>query len=156
MMKSRKPESVCCALTVAAALGLAPARGGAEDLVGNVRFRDKSASQHVQRALDGARLRLKNLSCPMVLSDFTDLSGQPLAAVLRERGETGESYLRSMLFYDGSRYPNCRHGRTMAFTTPGSRVVFICTAEFSRASPAYAEATLIHEMQLSSSTEIED
>jgi hypothetical protein len=146
MTKPRKLEDFCCSLTVAAVLGLAPARNSADDLVVNVRLRDKSAGQRVQRAFDGARQRLKDPSCQKVFSDFTDRSGQALAAVLRDRGETGESHLRSMLFYDGSGYPNCRRGRPMAFTSPGSQVAFICTAEFSQAHPSYAEATLIHEM----------
>jgi hypothetical protein len=50
-------------------------------------------------------------------------------------------------FYDGQGQAGCLRGRTMAVTSPGSRVVWVCSqfvVEQHR-DPGWAEATLIHE-----------
>jgi hypothetical protein len=75
-------------------------------------------------------------------------SGESLSAVLEARGESPDHYLAGLLFLDGSSHPHCRSGRVAAFTAPGWRVEYVCSAVFRgrlRHHPADAEAALIHE-----------
>src|SRR6185295_1560735 len=100
------------------------------------------------RAVEGARRRLANPACRGVLTDFSDASGRRLDAVLAENGETAEGQLDLLRFHDGSQEPRCRNAAVMAFTTPGSRDVFLCSRQFTqeqRRRPTDAEAIVIHE-----------
>src|SRR6185312_1346299 len=80
-----------------------------------------------------------------------DASGQTLQEKLDALGETGQSYLSLVFFYEGSELPGCRSSKGQdisAMTTPGSRAVFICRANFSaerRPKPFQPEAVIIHE-----------
>jgi TolB-like protein/DNA-binding winged helix-turn-helix (wHTH) protein/Tfp pilus assembly protein PilF len=47
---------------------------------------------------------------------------------------------------DGSARESCTAGLTYAFTTPGSRVIFVCGPQFMRAFPTLAEEVVIHEV----------
>src|SRR5262249_44413416 len=84
-------------------------------------------------------------------SDFRDASGRTLQARLDELGETGQSYLRLVMFYDGSEHEGCRSSagkEISAATTPGSRAVFVCRPSFSlgrRPRPFYPEAVTTPE-----------
>jgi hypothetical protein len=63
-------------------------------------------------------------------------------------GRSGAEHLGTLLFYDGSEQPRCRAARTLAFTFPGSQIVFVCTRTFveaARRDPVVADAALIHE-----------
>ena len=56
--------------------------------------------------------------------------------------------LRFVVFTDGLTRGTCQ-GEQYAYTTPGNRVVFVCVSRFTtgwRNNPAYAEASLIHEV----------
>jgi hypothetical protein len=102
-----------------------------------------------RRAVEGARRRLANPACRSVLTDFSDTSGRRLDAVLAENGETAEGQLDLLRFHDGSQEPRCRNAAVMAFTTIGSRDVFLCSGQFTqeqRRRPTDAEAIVIHEM----------
>ena len=68
--------------------------------------------------------------------------------MLDEQGQTGQSHLRRLLFYDAAHLPGCRVPGVLAFTEPGSRVVFVCSSWFREAfelNPAKVEAVIIHE-----------
>lgn len=114
-----------------------------------VRLPDPAVSWVVYRALRGAIGRLERSdSCRAVFSDFTTASGEPLSAVLESRGETPGRHLAGLLFLDGSSHPLCRSRTVAAFTSPGWRVVYLCSAAFrgQRGSrSAEAEVVLIHE-----------
>jgi hypothetical protein len=65
------------------------------------------------------------------------------------RSQTGAGYLGWVVFADASARPHCKAGGSFAFTTPGSRVVYVCAAQLKDAvdrNLARAEAVVIHEM----------
>ena len=63
-------------------------------------------------------------------------------------GQTPARYLGLIVFADASRTPHCRAGGVFAFTSPRSRVVYICGAPLAEAAGrnlGVVEAVLIHE-----------
>jgi hypothetical protein len=136
---------------VALTLSLHPPSAQADDAGPTARFRVRIArpavSAAVDRALAGASRRLASAPCSAVLSDFRDSAGATLQARLDALGGTASEYMSLIGFYDGQGQARCLRGRTVAVTTPGSRVVWICSqfAVQERDDPGWAEATLIHE-----------
>jgi hypothetical protein len=68
---------------------------------------------------------------------------------LEELRAPADEYLQGLLFYSGSATKACKTPRVLAFTTPGSRIVFVCQKQFRKAyrrDPSQAEFTIIHEM----------
>lgn len=122
-----------------------------ERLASNVRISDPSRAAAVHKAVLGAFDSLGNGKCQRIFADFRDASGQTLQEKLDALGETGQSYLRLVLFYEGSDLHGCRSSKGQdisAITAPGSRAVFICRSNFSEGSrpkPFYPEAVIIHE-----------
>ena len=120
-------------------------------LASNVRISDPPRAAAVRKAVLGAFDSLGNGKCQGIFSDFRDASGQTLQEKLDALGETGQSYLSLVFFYEGSELPGCRSSKGQdisAMTTPGSRAVFICRANFSagrRPKPFQPEAVIIHE-----------
>jgi hypothetical protein len=104
----------------------------------------------VSTAVDGAARRLAVPGCQRVLDDFQDSNGQPLSAVLAARNMTHVEFLSTMYFADGDGTPPCVGPvAPVAFTSPGRRVIHVCSTPFARAynaSPRYAEIVIIHEM----------
>ncbi len=124
---------------------------GAEKRAPRVRIRDGAAAVAVERAVKQAQRRLAEPECRELLSDFTDASGRLLQAVLDEGRRTPEEYVGDLFFYEGSSQNHCRTGGARAVTAPGSRVIFVCPREFSRArssrrSGGGYEFVVIHEM----------
>lgn len=126
---------------------VAAGTGAAPQLL--VRIPDPAVSALVQRSVRGAIARLdESERCRALLTDFTTLSGESLAAVLGARGETPGQHLAGLLFLDGSPHPKCRTGAVAAYTAPRWRVVYVCGESFRRRlghSPRAAEAVVIHE-----------
>ena len=123
-----------------------------ERLASNVRISDPSRAAAVRKAVLGAFDSLGNGKCQRIFSDFRDASGQRLQEKLDALGETGQSYLgKLVLFYEGSNSRACSSSRgedVSAATATGSRVVFICGANFAqgrRPKPFGPEAVIIHE-----------
>jgi hypothetical protein len=113
-----------------------------------IRLRQSRDGFVVGQALRGALRRLADPGCQEVFSDFTEPSGRRLQDVLDERGETGQSHLRRLFFYDGVEARGCRAPGALAFMEPGSRVVFVCSKWFREAfaiNPSKLEAVIIHE-----------
>jgi hypothetical protein len=135
--------------TKAAAQDVEPALGAPEAARFRVHVPNGEVAQAVKRALAGADRRLGDESCQAVLTDFHDPSARTLKEVLEANEVSARGYLRWINFSDGRGLTQCRPGGTMAVTQRGSRVVFICPAEFLKVaagSPEEAEATVIHEM----------
>jgi hypothetical protein len=127
-------------------LGL-PALRADENAV-QVRLRQSRDGFLVSQALQGAHRRLADPGCQAVFSDFTEPSGRTLQEVLDERGETGQSNLRRLWFYDGAEARGCRVPGVLAFTLPGSHVIRVCNRWFREAfatNPSKVEAVIIHE-----------
>src|SRR5262245_21108488 len=113
-----------------------------------VRLRQSRDRFVVGQAVRGAHRRLAEPGCQTVFSDFTSLSGRSLQEVLEERGETGQSHLRRLYFYEGDEARGCRAADVLAYTQPGSHVVYVCPRWFREAfatNPGKVEAVVIHE-----------
>jgi hypothetical protein len=85
----------------------------------------------IRMAVLEARRRLDDPRCRLIFLEFEDPSGHALQQRLDEMGQSGQSYLEWMLFYDGQGGRACRDANVMAMTDPGSRVVFYCGQRFA-------------------------
>ena len=102
----------------------------------------------VERAPGGARRRLERPACQRLFSEFAGHQGRPLVEALEAKGRSGEEHLGALIFYDGTHERPCDRPATLAFTWPGSPIVFVCAEQFTKAarrSPVLVEAALIHE-----------
>jgi hypothetical protein len=113
-----------------------------------VRLAGRWFEEPVRRAVHGASRLLDEPACAAVLDDLRDAAGRALRARLEELDVDASSYVRLVLFYDGSNDAPCRRPRTYAFTTAGSRVVRACAAlgRLAASAPSQAEAVVIHEV----------
>ena len=126
----------------------APALSPGEPEVIHVRMSRSRDGFAVRQAVRGALRRLGDPRCQAVFSDFEEASGRRLQEVLDERGLSGQELLSLLMFYDGAQVPQCRKPGVLAFTAPGSHVIYICTAWFREVfelNPARTEAVIIHE-----------
>jgi len=99
-------------------------------------------------AAERADAKLATPPCRMVFLDFRSLDGHRLQETLDGLGQDGQSYFRGLVFYDGYGQTACATRDILAFTRPGSRAVFLCSAQFvdkARRDPGLAAALLIHE-----------
>ena len=102
----------------------------------------------VGKAVRKASLELQGAECNRVFSDFRDGKGKTLEQNLRDRGETGQSFLLWLVFYNADAESVCRESKTAAATNPGARMVHICPNQFIQVeleTPGYAAAFIIHE-----------
>jgi len=103
----------------------------------------------IRRAIDGARARLGRATCEAVLDDFVDHDGRGLRDRLLAMERTAQQYLDEIWFLDGTGFPICDSAYTAAFTSPGSRVVYVCSARFRSAGDTLCgpggEIIVIHE-----------
>ena len=97
-------------------------------------------------ALDAASARLDTPTCSRILTDFAAVSPN-LTDTLDSLDTTIQRYLAMVVFIDESRHRLCL-GTSLAFTTPGSRVVRVCSNELVRQSPSrdHLVALVIHEV----------
>jgi hypothetical protein len=142
---------------VSIALTLAAANASADDapadtaslLVAKARLQDRESNDAVRMALLGAHQRLGDAACRRVFTDFTSLDGRRLDKVLEEQGETGQSFLGRLFFYDATGHVACGDGDRFAFTKPFSRAIFVCGRRFRQKrewNPPASEALIIHEL----------
>ncbi|HEX9687795.1 MAG TPA: hypothetical protein VGB47_01835 [Thermoanaerobaculia bacterium] len=102
----------------------------------------------VSRAVRDARAKLSEAGCSLVFGDFRDARGRTLQENLDSSGRTGAAYLEWLTFYDGFGKTRCEERGTLASTSPGSRVVYICSPQFmerQRRDPGLTAALIIHE-----------
>ena len=102
------------------------------------------AKEVVERALR----RLELPSCQRVLTDFVDSSNRTLGENLDATGLTFDGYVTRLHFIDGDGEPQCANDRVIAFTAPGNRIIYLCSARFTAmfTERREAEAILIHEI----------
>ncbi|HUL78476.1 MAG TPA: hypothetical protein VL691_14525 [Vicinamibacteria bacterium] len=136
-------------VTVATILGpgmaSAPAEAG-DAAATPARLHQNEDRAAVAQAIRGAARRLEDPRCQALLTSFTDGAGRSLRQALAAEGLAAAGSLDRIYFYDGSA-ADCGE-RRLAYTTPGSRVVFVCGDRFRTAwqqNPAYAEGAIIHE-----------
>ena len=95
-----------------------------------------------------AESKLARSSCQLVLSDFRSGDGRRLTEVLDGLGQDVQTYFRGLVFYDGHGRSICANRDILAATLPGSRAVFVCSAQFvekAHRDPGLAAVLLIHE-----------
>jgi len=102
----------------------------------------------VLRAVRDAAEKLSSPACREVFSDFRDAEGNLLQKKLDALEVSGADYLGWARFFDGQGKSICESREILAATNPGSRVIFVCTAQFSLVAhrePGLAAALIIHE-----------
>jgi hypothetical protein len=144
-MKVFKIATLSCVLAV-----LTPheARPSDDDFVVQSRVQPAAGGVALHWAVVGARQRLEQPGCRGLLSEYTDASGRTLQDNLEALGETGGTYLGRILFVDGSGRRRCGGYEAYAFTTTGTRVVYVCGRAFKALAdrdPVKAQAIVIHE-----------
>jgi hypothetical protein len=102
----------------------------------------------LDRAREGAALKLERAECQGLLLEFRDGAGRPLAERLARFESSPAEYLRMIAFLDGSTHRLCRSGRAELFALPGTARVFVCHsfAQSQVRDPWTAENMVIHEM----------
>lgn len=117
----------------------APTPAPSKILISDVRL-----ARSTRLAVRMASERVAAPGCHDLVSEFLDQRGRPLAAQLAALRMSLGEYLHIVYFLDGAGLPSCAWD-TVAVTTPGSRVVYLCRS-FTRESPSEAATTVIHEV----------
>ncbi len=87
--------------------------------------------------------------CQAVLAQFSDSDRQPLTTRLTALNVSVQAYLRLFDRPGRPQHPRCEQPGILAFTTPGSRAIYVCGEAFVRLSlrtPEEARTTVIHEV----------
>lgn len=103
----------------------------------------------VEMAALEAHRRLADPQCRVIFSDFSDASGRALQEKLDSIRQTGQSYLSWIWFVDAHTRGRCEQNDVLAFTSPGSQVVFFCGERFTRSITLLGlrrlATTILHE-----------
>lgn len=102
----------------------------------------------LELAATRALAKLRDERCRQVYSDFRDRAGRTLQQNLDAVGGDGAAFFRGLEFRDGTFEPACRLSSIIAFTSPGSRTVYLCGLQFvdrARIDRGFTAALLIHE-----------
>jgi hypothetical protein len=105
---------------------------------------DPIVASKLRHAMDAASELLEDESCEGLVDEFKDRHGRPLRDQLVRLGVDVTEYLELILFREGA-----ARGDAIAYTSPGSRVVFVHGPSVERTAvnnPPHLVATVIHEM----------
>jgi hypothetical protein len=111
-------------------------------------FPNQLTKYSVHWALAGAAVWLQKPECRGVFAEFKDQDGIPLDQKLARLNVDEVAYLRMILFRDGSHLAPCKKAATVMFTTPGSKLVFVCERQLQeqvRQDRVLVNALVIHE-----------
>lgn len=146
---------VAC-LVVLVALVSVPATASTDDISARenppahrVYIDDPFLREAARRTVGSARARLASSGCERLLEELSNERGESLTSVLASLSVTPTRYLEWLIFQDGSAHRQCDDEGVLAFTTPGSRVIYLCGRAFYsawRAKPDYARVVVIHEL----------
>ena len=128
--------------------GLLPSHVRGQDALRLIGTEGTALEQAVTEAAQEAQRKLALPSCRLVFSDFRSVDGHRLAENLDRLGQDAQTYFRGLDFYDGYGRPICATRDILASTIPGSRAVFVCSAQFvdkSHGDRGLAAVLLIHE-----------
>jgi hypothetical protein len=103
----------------------------------------------VKYALGEAASLLARPSCAQVFDDFRDPDGWPLSRALDASGKTPKQRLSELYFAEADLARCSADGRMVAYTAPGSRVIWICGQRFAESFAASVHGgavLLIHEL----------
>jgi hypothetical protein len=156
MFRVACPDVRACAITLVLAgaaptvspLAAAPPPPPSENVAWTrLYLEDPFARVAVHNAVNAAARWLTEPACQSLAVEFRDARQLPLSNRLAELGVDWNSYLPWIVFRNGMGRPQC-DAQTLAYTAPGSRVVFVCERNFERAwarDPRRATAIIIHE-----------
>lgn len=108
---------------------------------------DPNLIRAINGAVRQASRKLAEPACQSVFSDFKDADGRTLRENLEARRQDGASYVKWLIFVNGSEDQYCLRSRLAAGTNPGDRVVRVC-GQFNyiqTTDPGYAAVLIIHE-----------
>jgi len=138
---------ICCLVVVSLLVCAARPSANNSDWPG-VFFPNQVTRFSMHWALAGASVWLQKPECRGVFAEFSDQDGVPLDQKLARLSVDEVAYLRTVLFRDGSRMAPCQRPATVMFTTPGSKVVFVCERQFQTQinnDRVVVNALVIHE-----------
>ena len=116
---------------------------------GRLHIEDPYLRESARRIVREAADWLSFPQCQRLLSDYADQRGRQLTGKLTELGVTATEYLSLIIFEDGAAKAGCERHGILAFTSVGSRVIYLCGRDFVRAAqrePEELRAVIIHEM----------
>lgn len=145
------PRLAAVAALAAALVALSTPRILAADEVPyslNIWMPDRTG-EDVRLAVGDALDRLEAPRCARMINDLLAVDGLPLSARLDETWLTPRQFLASLRFLDGSDDTRCHADAiTVAFTQPGSRVIYVCSARFAAEFPRNTDGaafSILHE-----------
>ena len=110
----------------------APAQEGSKTFAAALTLHPPRLDPVVTAAVLEAHRRLEESRCRELFRDFEDAAGRTPQENLDAIGLTGQSYLGWLWFVDGSGQSRCGESEVLAFTVPGSRVIYYCGDRFRR------------------------
>ena len=102
---------------------------------------------NMKRVVEAAAARVARSSCQEVLFDFVDEQGVPLGTRLASGRNPVEAFA-ALRVVNKPLAPQCRNGNRLAFTFPGSHVIYVCSLKLRNESiqnSVRTELILIHE-----------
>jgi hypothetical protein len=115
--------------------------------VSRVLISDAATARVLRQALPEAWRQLGEGSCQVLLSEFKDKDGSPLADNLSSGAGDLQNHLGRLVFVDGTETKACATG-ALAVTEPRSRVVRVCSSRLVwtwQQNPRHVVAGMIHE-----------
>jgi hypothetical protein len=103
---------------------------------------------NMKRVVEAAAARLARCSCEKVLFDFVDERGVPLGTRLASTTRNPVEAFTALRFVNKPLAPQCRTDQRLAFTFPGSQVIYVCSLKLRNESirnSVRTELILIHE-----------
>src|SRR5262245_55958227 len=103
---------------------------------------------NIKRVVEAAAARLAGCNCQKVLFDFVDERAVPLGTRLAATGRNPVEAFTALRFVNKPLAPQCRTGNRLAFTFPGSQVIYVCSLKLRNESirnSVRTELILIHE-----------
>lgn len=103
---------------------------------------------NMKRVVEAAAARLARCNCQRVLFDFVDEQGVPLGTRLASTSRNPVEAFTALRFANKPLAPQCRTGNRLAFTFPGSQVIYVCSLKLRNESirnSVRTELILIHE-----------
>jgi hypothetical protein len=141
-------RKLLCVLTVSVLVCAAQPAANEPEWPG-IHFPNQVTKFNLYWALAGASRWLQKPECRGVLAEFRDQDGVPLDQKLARLAVDEVGYLRTILFRDGSHLSPCKRAATVMFTTPGSKLVFVCERQLQeqvRTDRSLVNALVIHEL----------
>jgi hypothetical protein len=100
----------------------------------------------VHQAIREAEVLFEEPECQRVLEDFRDQAGRPLLENLTALGRRPSQFVTDIWFIDASTELSCKSNPIMAYTSPKSRIVYLCSDRFRNLAGNFGAVVIIHEL----------